>query len=315
MSDNKPVNGPDDEGRPEQPPGPPAGPPPGPPSGPPPGPPSGGPSGPPPQPGSAPPPPPPPPPGAGYQPYPSAPPPSQQYGTGYSVGSAFNYGWTKFQQNLGPILLAAVAIVVVLVLIQLISFAVTAGMTGAAGSQMTYDPMTGQFTGGAAANGLLGAAFFVSLLFSLLSMVVSFVIQAAIIRGALHITYGRQVRLSDMFSLQNIVPVIVASLVIGVLTTIGLMLCIVPGLIVMFFTIYTLYFILDKDMGAFEAIMASVRFVNRNLGTLVGFFLACVLAYIVGALLCGIGLLAAIPVVLIAQAYTYRTLQGETVAP
>jgi uncharacterized membrane protein len=44
------------------------------------------------------------------------------------------------------------------------------------------------------------------------------------------------------------------------------------------------------------------------------FFLATLLAYIVGALLCGIGLLAAIPVIYIAQGYTYRRLQGEQVA-
>ena len=77
---------------------------------------------------------------------------------------------------------------------------------------------------------------------------------------------------------------------------------------------FALYFVVDKQMPALEAIKASISFVNKNLGTLIGFFLASLLAYFVGALLCGIGLLAAIPVVIIVQAYTYRTLQGEAVA-
>jgi uncharacterized membrane protein len=199
-------------------------------------------------------------------------------------------------------------------IIQLVGIAVTAAMGGAASSQVTYDPMTGQFTGGSASSGLFGATMFVSLLFTLVSMVVSFIVQAAIVRGALLITYGRQVTLSAMFSLRGVLQVVIASLVISVLATIGLVLCIIPGLVVWFFTLYTLYFIVDKNMGAFDAIMASVRFVNANLGTLIGFFLASLLAYVVGALLCGIGLLVAMPVVLIAQAYTYRILQGEPVA-
>ena len=61
-------------------------------------------------------------------------------------------------------------------------------------------------------------------------------------------------------------------------------------------------------------IKASVAFVNANLGTLIGFYIASAIAIFVGALLCGIGLLAAIPVVVIAQAYAYRSLQGEPVA-
>ena len=110
------------------------------------------------------------------------------------------------------------------------------------------------------------------------------------------------------------VPRTLAAILVGVATFVGLLLCFVPGLVVMFFTWFTLYFVVDKNMPALEAIKASVSFVNKNMGTLIGFFLAALVAYFVGALLCGIGLLVAIPVVIIAQAYTYRTLQGEEVA-
>ena len=82
-----------------------------------------------------------------------------------------------------------------------------------------------------------------------------------------------------------------------------------------FFSQFFVHFALDKQLPAVEAIKASFAFVNQNLGTLIGFYLATIVAAFVGALLCGVGLLVAIPVIIIGQAYTYRVLQGEPVAP
>ena len=117
-----------------------------------------------------------------------------------------------------------------------------------------------------------------------------------------------------MFSGIDWVQVIIASLIVAAATMIGLVLCILPGLVVMFLTAFTFYFIIDKGMSALHGIRASISFTIANAGTLIVFFLACIAAYIGGALLCGVGLLVAIPVVVIAQAYAYRTLQGEQVA-
>ncbi len=231
----------------------------------------------------------------------------------YSIGNAFNYGWTKFQANIGPIILAALAIFVLVAVIQFIGALISGGLAGAGSSDLTYDPNTGEWSGGAD-GAFFGASLFVSLLFGLISMVVSLIIQVGIIRASLSITYGREVTVSQVFSTDNIVQVIIAALIIGVAATVGFVLCIIPGIIVVFFTAYSFYFIVDKDMPALEGIKSSISFVNKNLGTLIGFFLASLLAYFVGALLCLVGLLAAIPVVLIAQAYTYRKLQGEEVA-
>lgn len=287
-------------------------------------------SAPPPPPGSNPPPagaqhpgqaPPPPPPGAQPPGQAPPPPPSQQWGYAeqpgtpanrYSIGASFNYGWTRFQANIGPIVLVALAIFVAVVVLQIISFSVSGGLLGLGADQMTVDPVTGEIEGGG--GGFFTASFFVTILFYLLTMVVSLVIGLAIVHGALDITYGRQLSLKSMFTGNNVLQAAIASVVISIATWVGAMLCVIPGLVVSFFTFFTLFFIVDKQMPAMEAIMASVKFVNRNLGTMIGFFLASILAYIVGALLCGIGLLAAIPVIIIAQAYTYRSLQGEQVA-
>jgi uncharacterized membrane protein len=215
------------------------------------------------------------------------------------VGDAFQYGWRKFLANLGPILLAALVYLAIMGALQLLNY----GAVGDLGS--TTDRTSGPGT----IWSLLTAA-----IFGFVFVVFSAVMQAGIARGVLAITHGHRLELATMFRFENIVTVIVAGLLVGVATAIGLLLCVLPGLIVAFFSQFYVWFIVDKRLGAVDAIKASFRLVNSNIGAMVLFFLATLLAYIVGALLCGIGLLAAIPVIYIAQGYTYRRLQGEQVA-
>ncbi len=81
-----------------------------------------------------------------------------------------------------------------------------------------------------------------------------------------------------------------------------------------FFLAYTFYFLLDQDMEPTAALSASFNFVKDHLGDLIVFYLVSLVAYIVGAILCGIGLLVAAPVVLIATAYTYKKFTNQAVA-
>ncbi|GAA4816859.1 hypothetical protein ACFQ0K_08385 [Nocardioides caeni] len=242
-----------------------------------------------------------PPQGGGY----GGPPPGGPYGGGYggqpsapySIGNAFNYGWTKFQANVGPIILAVLAIVLSVVVIYAIMWF---GLFAAASS------------GG-------DGGFILALVFGALMMfviwAVVYVIGAGIVRAALDITYGRQVEVGTIFKFDNIGQLLLAGLLVGIMTAVGTILCYIPGLIVGFFTQFTLFFLIDKNMPAIEAIKASFAFVNKNLGSLIGFYIAGAIAIFIGSLLCGIGALVAIPVVVIGAAYTYRTLQGEPVAP
>ena len=238
----------------------------------------------------------------------------QPYGQGpagtapFSVGAAFGYGWNKFKANLGPILIVAVVLFAVVAVIQILQYAVSGGSNTA----FEVDPNTGQLE--STSPGMLGGSIIASLFFGALSFLAQLVIESGIVKGSLDLTRGRAISLGTMFSGIDFVQVLIASLILAVATIIGIVLCVLPGLAVLFLTSFTLYFIIDKGMPAIEAIKASVSFTMANAGTLIVFFLACIAAYIVGALLCGVGLLVAVPVVVIAQAYAYRTLQGEQVA-
>ncbi len=109
--------------------------------------------------------------------------------------------------------------------------------------------------------------------------------------------------------------VAIAAVLIGVATAIGSFLCYVPGLIVGFLMMFTLLFIVDKQMQAIDAIKASIKLVTDNLGQTIVWALLAIVVYIVGFVVCCVGLLVAIPIILIGLAYTYRRLQDEPVVP
>ena len=231
---------------------------------------------------------------------PPPPPPPVPGGAPFQVGEAFTYGWKKFQEYLGPILIAMVIFIVVAGAVNFIASLFVGGF-----GEMTDPDDIG-----------IGMFFGVGyLFFSLLSALVSLLIQAAVVRGALEITDGKRIELSTFLSTEHLGQVVLASILLAIGTAIGLILCIVPGLVLIFFSQFTYQFILDKGLPAFDAIKASFALVNKNLGSVVGLFFASILAFIVGAILCGIGLIVAIPVTIIATAYAYKRMTAQPVNP
>jgi len=166
--------------------------------------------------------------------------------------------------------------------------------------------------------GGIGVGGFAWLLYTGFTAIVGFlgfvIIQAAVVRAALALTRGETIELQTLFRFDNLPQLLIGALIVALLSSIGTMLCYIPGLIVTFFVQFYVHFLIDQNMTGVDAIKASFSFVNQNLGTLVGFFLASLVAYFLGVLLCGIGLLVALPVVFIAQAYTYQRLRGVAVA-
>ncbi|HET7475781.1 MAG TPA: hypothetical protein VFJ97_07115 [Dermatophilaceae bacterium] len=260
------------------------------------------------------PPPPPPPPSYGSAPppppsYGSAPPPppagppqrSLNFDTGdYSGVDAFSWGWAKFVQHIGVILLGALAYLVAIIVVTGIWAVFAIGIAGVSGRP---DGTVG--TGGAVALLLSGA------LIALVLFVLFAIAQAGIIRGALAIWDGRKVELKDLFSTDQLGPVLVAALLIGVATAIGAFLCYLPAIIVGFLTQFVMFFVVDKKLGGVDAIRAGVQFAMAHLGPVLIFFLLSLVGSVIASVTCGLGYLVTIPVTILAQTYTYKKLQGE----
>lgn len=227
---------------------------------------------------------------------------------GSGVGDAFQYGWTKFQQNIGQLIIAILVWLGVLILAGVIMF-VLLTVFGAIGTS------TNEF-GQTETNAIGGFGFILVFgLGTILLLAANFIGGAALLRVGLLTTKGEEPTPQKLFSTENLGPYILTSLLVAVIVFLGSLLCYVPGIIAAFFLLFAPYYSLDKGTGPMEALRASVTLVNRNLATTVVLYIGAIIAYLIGSLLCLIGLLVAYPVILIAYGYMYRTLNGEPVAP
>ncbi len=225
---------------------------------------------------------------------------------------AFNYGWLKFQQNIGDILIIVVIAVVGLILVTVAFWFLSGLLWSAVAKSDSVGCHTDAFgTTRCSGGGTVAGLFFVQLFVSILIFYfLYFLVQMVLIRGGLMITYGEKLDAKKMMSTENIGTFALGALLVALGTTV---LCCF-GFVFFFFAQFFGFFILDKQTSAMEGIRRSFQLVNKNLGTLIGFTIGVYIATWIGAALCGLGLIVAIPVVTIASAFMYRRLQGEPVA-
>ncbi|MGW6728324.1 hypothetical protein ACWF9G_20695 [Nocardia sp. NPDC055029] len=210
------------------------------------------------------------------------------------VGDAIGYGWDKFKNN-----------AVVWVAIVLIAFIIQVAINFLFGLGNTTDTdADGDFSIG------FGIWQFIG---TVVSAIIGYLISAAFVRGALHETDGRKPGFGDFFKFTNVGAVILAGILVGLATGIGFVLCILPGLVIAFFTWWTMQFVIDRDQDAISAIKSSFSAISSNAGPLLLLALALFGINIVGALLCGLGLLVTVPLTIIASTYAYRVVTGGPV--
>lgn len=201
----------------------------------------------------------------------------------FSVGDALSYGWNKFVQYIGQIIVIVLIIFAIQLVLNILSQALQAG------SDSFFVGIT------------LGFAL------TAVSIFVSFLLQAGLIRAALAITRGEAPEPSMLFQTDRLGPYAVASIVVALLIFVGLLLCCIPGLIVAFFTYFFGFYVIDRGVDPIESIKSSVSLVQENFGNVLLLMIVVVLLNLVT---CGL----ASGVTFIALGYAYKTLNGEAVA-
>jgi hypothetical protein len=226
--------------------------------------------------------------------------------TPYKATDAIGYGWRKFKQSPSTLLVPMIVVLVVLVIVSLFfQFVIAGGFFGKTDCNTAVNA-AGQVSaqcGQPFWRQLLGAGLGAALL-SLFAQVML----AGIYRGALRVMDGESFSVGQLFEGFSKTHVILASIFISVATGLATALCYLPGILIAFFTSYTLFFIVDQQLEAAEAIAASVKMVWHNFGKALLFFILAAIVVLIGAILCGVGLLVAVPVVVFGAAYTYRKL-------
>lgn len=199
-----------------------------------------------------------------------------------SVGDAVSFGWNTFKNNAGVWVLVAVV---------------------AAAIQIVLNSVFGGFGESSDLSDAFGVWRLVG---TLITAVVGYLINAALIRGALHEIDGNKPTIGSFFQFGNVVAIILASVLVGIMVTVGFVLLIIPGIVLAFLTWWTLQFVVDRNDDAITAIKSSIRAISSNAGTLILLALALVGINILGAIPCGLGLLVTIPMTIIASTYAYR---------
>jgi uncharacterized membrane protein len=213
------------------------------------------------------------------------------------VGEAFRYAWQGFKANAGPWIVAALVLLVV-------------GAIGSTIEQTIRNQNLGTSRLDPTATFALDpAASAVNLLFT----IINFAITAGLVSAALQTVDGRRLELGDFFRVPNFLQALLAAVLMAILTTVGFILLIVPGLIVLVLGMFYLQFAVDHRLSAVDAIRSSFRLVKDNLGTALVLILASIGVAILGAIALGVGLLVAIPVITIATVFVYRRLTGGPV--
>jgi uncharacterized membrane protein len=200
-----------------------------------------------------------------------------------SVGDAVSYGWNSYWKNVGPLVVIALVVIAINVVV---------GLIGSATNSVPVQVII-QFIG-----------FFVSMLLSL-----------GWLRVSLEVTRGVKPEVGDLFKFEGYGPYILASLLFALGLYVGLILCIIPGIIFAVAFGFYGFVIVDRGegIGVIDSLKASADLTRGNRWNLFGLGLVLLLINFVGALACGVGLIFTLGITIITWAYAYRTLSGESV--
>lgn len=170
-----------------------------------------------------------------------------------------------------------------------------------AGEQMAENPEQAMVGFGAA----LGGVFLVSII----SGIVGLLAHGMTVAMADLALKGEKTTLATGWSrlVTRIVPIIIASVVVGILVSLGMVLLFLPGIIIAFLLMFTLVAVMVDDAGAFDALGRSFRTVTRNFKATFVVFLVLialgVLAAIAGMILGLIPILGVVLTMIVSAVY------------
>ncbi len=214
----------------------------------------------------------------------AAPQPAQQPAGGrLDIGASLSWAWNKFVANIGQIIIITLIIFVASAVLQGIGYGIRLSTNSFILSNTIH--------------------FF----FWALAILVTLVLEAGLIRMALKVTRGESFDAGILFKFDDIGPYIVASIVVALLSFVGLFVCCIGYFVVALFTLFYGYFVFDRRSKPMDSIKQSFDLVSKNAGDVLVFAIVIVL---INAVTCGL----LIGFTTLAVGYAYRTLNGEPVA-
>ena len=145
-----------------------------------------------------------------------------------------------------------------------------------------------------------------------LSFVIGGTIMVGINRAILGMLAGRAPTIEMMFGgFDRFGQAFLASFLTGLLVFVGLVFCIVPGVILSIMWLFTNLILAETDKDFWTAMQTSAELTGGHWWELFCLLLACLVILILGLLACGIGVVVAEAVAFTALALAYRFLQAQ----
>lgn len=221
------------------------------------------------------------------------------------VGTAISWAFDRFRANAAA-LIGLAAVVTVIQLVQQVGTGPLRNIV----TDCTDAQSPGQVNACTAALGLYAI---VTIVIALVFGVLAFLAQIGVQRAAIRNTQGVPPTFASMLTTQYLGKYIGFILLYAVLFFLGLVLCVLPGLIVLFLFQLGPYYILDKGVGVMQAFRSSVNVVTKNLGPALLMTLVNALAAILGGVLFGVLTLVTLPFATLFTAHMYRQFNGEPI--
>jgi hypothetical protein len=160
---------------------------------------------------------------------------------------------------------------------------------------------------------LVGLQVGAGLIQNLLSFVIQAVVLGGIVDFCLQVARGNKPPFAVVFGgPRYFVPMVVGMILMALGVTFGLLLCLIPGIILMLGCMLWSYVVVDRGVGGVDALKQSWELTQGHKGTLLVFALLAFLVMLAGVAACCVGaVLVSGPVLGIATAYIYLKLRGE----
>ncbi len=147
---------------------------------------------------------------------------------------------------------------------------------------------------------------------SLCVIVLQMIIAIGVIVISLKIVDRKKPEITDLFTnFPLLLNYFLGALLYAGVIIVGIILLIIPGIIWGIKYQYTMYLIIDKKMGPFEAFKKSGKITQGNKMRLFWLGLSFGVLYMAGELLLHIGLILVYPIIYLSGAYVYRKLSPK----
>ncbi|MGA2801672.1 MAG: GYF domain-containing protein [Verrucomicrobiota bacterium] len=139
------------------------------------------------------------------------------------------------------------------------------------------------------------------------------IFMAGLFKYYLKLIRGESAGIGDAFSGfgHSIGQLVLLSLIMNILTIIGYVLCLVPGIYLAVAWFFSIPLVIDRQMGFWQAMELSRKMVNKHWFLVFAFLLVYGLLVMAGIIACCIGIFVTLPIGLGALMYAYETIFSQ----